>query len=245
MKDFRICVCAGSPFADPWMVSTWLKYYETHTGIQHFNPTLLYTKDVTPSILRMWPHEKIMIEEDWDFLNDIAKYDLTQKLWFRWRINTWKMLAYKTAGPCMFMDYDSILQRVLLEEMIPDCKFGLVKQEIEYQDRFDRIPTWDIFNEVSLLDMVYSGLIIFREDYYDLYKEKFYQYINKCFIPYSYCEAVIALVHKISQGTFLQPEWCWVQNAFTQNNKDIIFKHYSGNTKETLLLQEELMEHIK
>ncbi len=106
MKKLTLAITAiGS--CDLWITSFNISKIKEQSK---FNNLLIYTEDTNIEIVEIWPYEKLLINEDIDFLYDIRKYDFLKCQWKKWRINTCKMQLYKyIQTPYISINYSDVV----------------------------------------------------------------------------------------------------------------------------------------
>lgn len=235
----KIALLAYGKQCPAWFVANWQKHYiNSETTI----PAVLFCdSNLSKEVKHVWNFEIIKCNQKINLVFPTMLENNYETIFYG---NILRQLAFQYIGPCVVVDYDSILVNKLIESDIPSCDFGLVlktKVSKRIANCGQPIPHW-IFDEFSFVDECYSAPQIVREDYFYNYIEYLKKYIFKMYdLPggyRQYCEAILCLTHKIMNGVYLQPEWNWLDDSVIPN-KNIIFEHYPELTGKKKLLNKE------
>lgn len=241
----KIALLAYGKQCSGWFIKNWQKHYiNSETTL----PAVLFCdSSLSKEVRSAWKFEIIQCNQKINLIFPTMLDNNYETIFYG---NILRQLAFQYVGPCIIVDYDSILIKKLNWSMIPKCDFGLVlKTKISKRiaNCGQPIPHW-IFDEFTFVDECYSAPQIIRKDYFSIYIKCLEKYISKMYdLPggyWQYCESILCLTHKITNGVYLQPEWNWLDDSMT-SNKNVIFEHYAElSGKKKLLNKEENIPQI-
>ena len=125
--------------------------------------------------------------------------------------------------------------------MIPKCKWGAIHQEElipEYNQPWHNI-VYQKFSEFSYVEQLLESPQIITFDTFQLYYDLFMKYKSNFFDIYYYPRlhtALMSLAHKMSNGTYLNSNWC----SFGNDKRNSYFKYFYNEKLFTDLLKKDM-----
>lgn len=227
---YKIVICGDDPKLDVGRLYHWcLSYEETKSDLDVY---FMVGRQHNYEVRSFWPHHIQMISDE-IFIDNVVRSSCDIDAIADIRSCLFKILAYRTFGKCIVLDPMCHVKTKITQESIPVCDWGTVKQS----DTFNKegLNFFFDFEEQQYVEKIYNSVHIFNHDYstqflglYEKYKLRFY---DKPFYP-RFCSAIMALTHKICNGTFLNDCWCI---PYDENKLSIIQYHYTDEAYKMLI----------
>lgn len=232
----KIAIVAVGYLTNINYLKNWLFYY--HKSETSLECILIYDKRTSKEILEIWPYKKYLIDDNIIFQRCkpvLFSYEIKNFYY----VDLIKISCYDYIGDCIVVDYDTIINKKINLDTIPDCDIAACSHS-KYSNFYHKkklMSTMVNFEEYDFIPYINLGVIILRKSIKNMFIEysmKYFSMLHKEPAMECFGQSIASLVFKKMQAVYLDDSWNWHGDS-TVNNNSAIITHYWGPPAKKIL----------